>query len=62
MSTTDAIAEAMTNWDKLEADAHAKFPHASADEIYLIAKAAMNKSLGLNQANGEARDLEATPR
>lgn len=62
MNTTDAIAEAMSNWDKLEADARAKFPHATADEIYLIAKTAMDKSLGLNQADGEARKFERTTR
>lgn len=62
MNTTDAIAEAMSNWDKLEADARAKFPHATTDEIYLIAKAAMDKSLGLSPAEGQLIGLERTTR
>jgi hypothetical protein len=49
MQTTFAqnLEEMMNNWNKIERAAHQQFPGATAEELYEICKAAMNRSLGL---------------
>lgn len=58
MTTPEAIAEAMTNWNKLETAARAKHPLATADEIYEITEAAMKSSLGIGREAKVAGDAQ----
>lgn len=39
------IAELMIGWNVIESTAKRQFPHASAEELYLICKSAMNSAL-----------------
>ena len=48
MTTQQAITEMMAAWIVIEAAAREQYPAASAEAIYQIAKAAMNKALALS--------------
>lgn len=41
------IQEMLNNWNKVEAAIRAALPNATAEEVYKLTAAAMNKSLGL---------------
>jgi hypothetical protein len=47
MTTTEALKEMMAAWDKIMETARRQFPNASEEELYQIAKGAMNHQLGL---------------
>jgi len=41
-----AIQEMMNNWEKIESNVRAALPSATAEQVYQLTAAAMNKSLG----------------
>ena len=45
--TVEALREMMNGWNKIMAKAKAQFPNATGDELYQIAKGAMNHALGI---------------
>jgi len=47
MTTAEAMKEMMEGWNKIMAAAREQFPEASEDELYQIAKGAMNHALGI---------------
>ena len=47
MTTQQAIAEMMNAWNTIVAAARKQFPQASEEEIFQIAKTAMNHTLKL---------------
>jgi len=47
-TTTADIREMMAGWSAIVARVRAAYPKASDEQIYQMAKAAMNKSLGLS--------------
>lgn len=49
MTDAQLIAEMMAAWIKIEAAAREQFPSATQEEIYQIARGAMNHSLNLDR-------------
>lgn len=47
MTTAEAMKEMMEAWNKIMAAARQQFPKATEEELYQIAKGAMNHALGL---------------
>ena len=47
MSTAEALKEMMDGWNKIMAAAREQFPTATEEELYQIAKGAMNHALGI---------------
>ena len=45
MTTAEAIKEMMQAWDQIITAAREQYPHASEEQIYQIAKSAMNHAL-----------------
>jgi len=43
-----SLKEMMQNWNQIVAAVRAEFPNATDDEVFEIAKSAMNRSLGIN--------------
>lgn len=47
MTAVQAIAEMMQKWNEVYAAAQKKYPSASIEELYMMTKAVMDKSLNL---------------
>ena len=47
MTTAQAIAEMMNAWNLIYAATQEKMPSASPEQVYQVAKSAMNSSLGV---------------
>ena len=47
MTTAEALKEMMDGWNKIMEAAHKQFPAATEEELYQIAKGAMNHALGI---------------
>lgn len=47
MTTAEALKEMMEAWNKIMTAAREQFPTASEEELYQIAKGAMNHALGI---------------
>ena len=47
MTTAEALKEMMEAWNKIMAAARQQFPKVTEEELYQIAKGAMNHALGL---------------
>ena len=46
MNAADTIKEMMEAWNKIVANIKTRFPEKSDEEVYQIASAVMNKSVG----------------
>ena len=47
MTTAEALKEMMEGWNKIMEAARQQFPAATEEELYQIAKGAMNHALGI---------------
>lgn len=47
MTTAEALKEMMENWNKIMEAARKQFPTSTEEELYQIAKGAMNHALGI---------------
>ena len=47
MTTAEALKEMMEVWNKIMEAARQQFPNATEDELYQIAKSAMNRAVGI---------------
>lgn len=47
MTNAEALKEMMEGWNKIMAAARQQFPNATEEELYQIAKGAMNYALGI---------------
>lgn len=47
MTTAEALKEMMEAWNKIMESARQQFPKATEEELYQIAKGAMNRAVGI---------------
>jgi len=47
MTTAEALEKMMEGWNTIMAAARQQFPNATEEELYKIAKGAMNHALGI---------------